>query len=301
PYDNQGKQTFIVDASNNQILTGRGYINQKLQSALSGQAFNPTIGYLPIKNSGRGDIYDVDYGNVGPRASLAWSPSYSDGIRGHLFGSGKTVVRVGFGVYYDRINNVQSVEIPQLGVGFAQTLVLKSPLCNATGTGGANCNPGAGAANLGASGFRTGVDGTLPVPAFPAVTSPVVPGIEGEILSFSLDPSFKVGRSYSSDLTIQRELPGNMLLEVGYISRLGRELPNSVDFDSSPYMLKDNASGQTFAQAWDAVQAALAAGAPVPNQPWFENQLAGIAGLPVAAGGCGNVKLSATQCLLAQD
>src|SRR5262249_40935451 len=59
PHDNQGKQTFIVDASNNQILTGRGYINQKLQSALSGQAFNPTIGYLPIKNSGRSDIYNV--------------------------------------------------------------------------------------------------------------------------------------------------------------------------------------------------------------------------------------------------
>jgi hypothetical protein len=301
PHDSQGKQTFIVDAASNQILTGQGYIDDKMQAALNGNAFNPTIGYLPIKQSGRSNIYDVDYGNLGPRASLAWSPSYSDGIRGHLFGSGKTVVRVGFGVYYDRINNVQSVEIPQLGVGFAQTLVLKSPLCNATGAGGANCNPGAGAANLGASGFRTGVDGTLPVPAFPAVTSPVVPGIEGEILSFSLDPSFKVGRSYSSDLTIQRELPGNMLLEVGYISRLGRDLPNSLDFDSSPFMLKDSASGQTFAQAWDAVQAALAAGAPVPSQPWFEHQLAGIAGLPVAAGGCGNVNLTATQCLLAQD
>ena len=301
PHDNQGKQTFIVDASNNQILTGGGYIKDKLNAALAGQAFNPTIGYLPIKQSGRSDIYNVDYGNIGPRASLAWSPSYSDGIRGHLFGSGKTVIRAGFGVYYDRINNVQSVEIPQLGVGFAQTLELKSPLCNATGAGGPGCNGGAGGANLGLSGFRTGVDGTLPVPTIPPVSSPVVPGIEGEILSFSLDPNFKVGRSYSSDLTIQRELPGNMLLEVGYISRLGRELPNSVDFDSSPIMLKDQASGQTFAQAWDAVQNALVAGTAVPNQPWFENQLAGISGLAVAAGGCGNASLSATQCLLAQD
>jgi carboxypeptidase family protein len=301
PHDNQGKQTFIVDASNNQILTGNGYINDKHQAALNGQAFNPTIGYLPIKNSGRSDIYDVDYGSIGPRASLAWSPSYSGGILGHLFGSGKTVIRAGFGVYYDRINNVQSVEIPQLGVGFAQTLVLKSPLCNATGAGGPSCNPGAGGANLGLSGFRTGVDGTLPVPAFPAVSSPVVPDIEGEILSFSLDPDFKVGRSYSSDLTIQRELPGNMLLEVGYISRLGRELPNSVDFDSSPFMLKDQGSGQTFAQAWDAVQAALTTGGAVPDQPWFENQLAGIGALSVALGGCGSATLSATQCLLAQD
>jgi hypothetical protein len=305
PHEKNGKQTFVVDpTNNNQILTADGYINAKLQAAQNGSAFNPTIGYLPIRNSGRSDVYNVDYGDIAPRVSAAWSPSYSAGFLGRAFGAGKTVVRAGFGIYYDRINNVESVEIPQLGVGFAQTLTLKTPLCNANGTV-SGCdptqfNPKTGAfTNAGLAGFRVGVDGTIPVPTVPPVQSPVVPANPfGEILSFAVDPNFKVGKSYSVDFTIQRELPGNMLLEVGYIGRLGRDLSNSIDFDSSPYMLKDKTSGQTFAQAFDAVANALAAGQTVTTQPWFENQLPGL-GI-----GCGTGKtpnISSTACLLSQD
>lgn len=302
PKEAHNEQTFIVDTTNsNQILTAQGYIKSKEQAALNGDAFNPTIGYLPIAKSGRNNIYDPDYGDIGPRASLAWSPTYSDGLLGHVFGNGKTVVRGGFGIYYDRINNVQSVEIPQLGVGFAQTLVLKSPNClvNGAGAAGPACNVSAGS-SLASSAFRVGVDGNIPVPTVPAIGSPIVPADPfGEVLSFSLDPSFKVGRSYSFDFTVQRELPGNMLLEVGYIGRLGRDLPNSVDFDSSPYMLKDKASGQTFAQAFDAVTAEIAGNQTVTDQPWFENQLPGFGALSVANGGCGGG--STTQCLVSQN
>ena len=303
PHEAHNEQTFIVDASNNQILTGQGYINSKLQAAQNGQAFNPTIGYLPIAKSGRSSIYNTDYGDFAPRVSLAWSPSYSDGMLGHMFGTAKTVVRGGFGIYYDRINNVQSVEIPQLGVGFAQTLVLKSPLCSVNGaSAGVGCNAGAGGSNIGASGFRVGVDGDIPVPTVPTVSSPIVPANPfGEVLSFSLDPSFKVGRSYSFDLTVQRELPGNMLMEVGYIGRLGRDLPNSLDFDSSPYMLKDSSSGQTFAQAFDTVTAEISNNQPITAQPWFENQLPGFNALPTASGGCGGASANTTQCLVSQN
>jgi len=146
------------------------------------------------------------------------------------------------------------------------------------------------------------------VPGFPTVTSPVKPASPfGEFLSFSLDPSFKVGRSYSFDFTVQRELPGNMLMEIGYIGRLGRSLPNSIDFDSSPYMLKDQASGQTFAQAFDAVAAQVSAHTPLANiapQPWFENQLPGF-GASSASGpfaqGRGDPTLTATQCLVSRN
>jgi hypothetical protein len=313
PHEAHNEQTFIVNADTNpnQILTAQGYINSKLQAALSGQAFNPTIGYLPIAKSGRSDIYSPDYHDFGPRASLAWSPSYSDGFLGHMFGAGKTVMRAGFGIYYDRINNVQSVEIPQLGVGFAQTLVLKSPLCDVNGTAAMGCNSAAGGSNIGASGFRVGVDGAIPVPSFPTVQSPITPANPfGEVLSFSLDPSFKVGRSYSIDFTIQRELPGNMLMELGYIGRIARNLPNSVDFDSSPYMLKDPASGQTFAQAFNAVTAELDAKQTITNQPWFEDQLPGFGALLTTAGGCTPptvppnpppTPVSSTQCLVSQN
>ena len=302
PTEAHNEQTFIVNAANSQIFTGQGYITQKEQAALQGQVFNPTIGYLPIAKSGRSRIYNTDYGDWGPRAALAWSPSYSDGLRGRLFGREKTVLRVGFGIYYDRVNNVQSVEIPQLGVGFAQTLVIKTPNCQVSGVPGAGCN--VAASDPGSSGYRVGVDGNIPVPTIPAVSSPIVPSVPfGESLSFSLDPSFKVGRSYSTDFTIQRELPGNMLLEVGYIGRLGRDLPNSFDFDSSPYMFKDASSGQTFAQAFDNVEAQLASGVKANQlaaQPWFENQLPGLSTLTFK-GACSGAVANSTQCLVTNN
>lgn len=302
PTEANNEQTFIVNAANSQIFTGQGYITQKEQAALQGQPFNPTIGYLPIAKSGRSRIYNTDYGDWGPRASLAWSPSYSDRFRGSLFGKGKTVVRVGFGIYYDRINNVQSVEIPQLGVGFAQTLVIKTPNCQVSGAPGTGCN--IAGSDPGSSGYRVGVDGNIPVPTIPAVSSPIVPSVPfGESLSFSLDPSFKVGRSYSTDFTIQRELPGNMLLEVGYIGRLGRDLPNSFDFDSSPYMFKDTASGQSFAQAFDNVEAQLASGVKANQlapQPWFEDQLPGLSTLTFK-GACSGAVANSTQCLVTNN
>jgi hypothetical protein len=290
PSELHGQQTFEINDSTGQILTAAGYIQAKDQAALNGQTFNPTIGYLPIKSSGRSAIWNTDYGDVSPRLAVAWNPSYTDGKRGKLFGQGKTVVRAGFGIYYDRINNVQSVEIPQLGVGFAETLVLPTPPCSLNGVV-SGCNAALGQSNIGASGFRVGVDGALPVPAFPAVSSPIVPALGGENLSFAVDPDFKVGRSYSVDFTIQRELPGNMLMELGYIGRFARDLPNSVDFDSSPYMFVDKTSGQTFAQAFDIVAHELATGKPVTDQPWFNNQLAGFTGT-----GCS----SPTTCLAAQ-
>jgi len=306
PTEAHGEQTFEINAANGQILTAAGYIQQKQQAALNGQVFNPTIGYLPIKNSGRSGIWNTDYGDIAPRVSVAWNPSYKDGLLGSAFGAGKTVIRAGFGIYYDRINNVQSVEIPQLGVGFAQTLSIFAPQCNLNGASaqGPGCVTSGANATVGSSSFRVGVDGALPVPVPPAVSSPIIPGIGGEILSFAVDPNFKVGKSYSFAFTVQRELPGNMLMEIAYIGRLGRDLPNSVDFDSAPYNFVDKASGQSFAQAFDAIEHQLAKGVQpqnLTNQPWFENQLPGFGVQQSGQGNCGTTALSTTQCLVFQN
>jgi len=99
------------------------------------------------------------------------------------------------------------------------------------------------------------------------------------------------------DFTIQRTLPGQMILELGYVGRFGRNLAGSINFNSAPYMFKDKTSGQTFAQAYDALATQLRAGvapAAVTVQPWFENQLPGITGTSACAGSA-----SATSCLAA--
>jgi hypothetical protein len=293
PQERDGKQTFMVDNSNgNKILTAKDYLDAKAAAAAAGNFYDPTIGYLPIRSSGRSNVFNVDYGDFAPRFSIAWNPTYQSGFMARILGNRKTVIRSGYGIAYDRINTVGSVIIPMLGVGFAQTLSVGSPLCNASGTLGAGCNPAPGlsgsGANPGLASFRVGVDGSIPTPTpLGKQKIPVVPqGFLAETLSFANDPDFKVGRSHMIDFTIQREMRGNMLLEVGYIGRLARDLLNNVNFNSSPIMFKDKVSGQTFAQAYDAMSAqvragvspALPNGSPNPTfkvQQWFENLLPG--------------------------
>jgi hypothetical protein len=49
--------------------------------------------------------------------SAAWNPSFHDGLLGTLFGSGKTVLRGGYGRIYGRLNGVNLVLVPLLGIG----------------------------------------------------------------------------------------------------------------------------------------------------------------------------------------
>jgi hypothetical protein len=302
PQEQNGQQTFIANHdSGDSIINGLQYIQAKEAAAEAGNIYNPTLSYIPIKDSGRSNVFNVDYGDWAPRASIAWNPSFKDGFLARIVGDRKTVIRGGYGIAYDRVNTVQSVIIPMLGVGFAQTINVLSPLCNATGPGGPGCNAGVGVGNGGNPGlasFRVGVDGTIPTPPLPtALTSPIIPSAPfAETLSFQNDPNFKDGRAHMVDFTIQRSLPGQMILELGYVGRFGRDLAGSINFNSAPYMFKDKTSGQIFAQAYDAVATQLRAGvAPtaVANQPWFENQLPGLG----VGCGPGNSNISSTACI----
>src|SRR5207248_2095888 len=241
------QQTLIVNHDDgDKILDTTAYFAAKAAAAKAGQFYDPTLSYTPISKSGRSNVFNVDFGNVAPRVAVAWNPSYKSGPWRHLFGNKKTVIRAGYGIGYDRVNTVQSVIIPMLGVGFAQTINVVTPLCDATSTaGGPGCNPGA-TKDPGLSSFRVGVDGQIPVPPNPTpLSSPIVPTVPfGETLSFQNDPDFKVGRSHMIDFTIQRELPGQNILEIGYVGRLGRNLAGSFNLNSAPYFFKDTASGQ---------------------------------------------------------
>lgn len=276
PHEKQGRQTRMINADTGVALTYDNYIEPRREAALRGEIYNPRIAFQPVNAAG-GELFKTDWNNLAPRVAVAWNPTFAKGgFFGSLFGDRRTVVRGGFGIVYDRINTFESVIIPALGVGYSQTVSLRAPLCNATGAGGANCRPTQTAP---ASVFRVGVDGTLPLPALPAIGVPFIPAQPfGETLSFQVDPDFDVGENYSFDFTVQRELPHGVVLEVGWIGRLGRKLPASVNFNSSPYFQLDSRSGQTFAQAFDAVAQALRAGtvaANVPAQAWFQNNVPG--------------------------
>jgi len=295
PKEKEGRFTFLIDPATGGIVTTQRHLADRRGLALVGEVFNPTLGYMPLRQSSRSDIFDVDWSNFGPRLSAAWNPSFTGGGLGRLFGDRKTVFRGGYSVVFDRLNTVQSIVIPLLGVGFAQTINCFG--LRTTGVCGVTSDP--------SNGWRVGVDGAIPlsVLSIPSVTAPIIPSAPfGEILSFQVDPDITIGRSHSADLTIQRELPGNMLIEIGYAGRWGQNLNQNVQISAVPYFMLDVPSGQTFAQAFDCVAEPLrgnlrpaycagGAGAGVVAQPWFENQI----------GAGGTALLAAIQAASFQD
>ena len=82
----------------------------------------------------------------------------------------------------------------------------------------------------------------------------------------------------SANFTIQREVPGNMIVEIGYLGRFSRHTETSLDLNAVPFFIADlsHKSNQTFAQAYDQVATQLRAGlnpSSVTPQPWFENSI----------------------------
>ena len=259
PTDSQGRQSVAIYKDSGELVDVNDYLRRKRAAAEQGDIFNPDLAYIPIKEAGRSGVFDINRKDFSPRVSAAWQPSFKAGWLGKVFGERKSVIRGGYALTYDRANTVATVIIPMLGVGFAQTLSVLGPKNN-------NGDP-----------FRAGIDGDIPVPVNTAAKSPIVPEKPfGELLSFLDNPRLLDPRNHSIDFTIQRELPWKMLLEVGYVGRLGRELYQSYNLNSNPFFFKDKASGQLFAQAFDRVATQLRGGTAADNvtaQPWFENQI----------------------------
>ena len=284
PKVKQARMTILVDSQSLTPVTAQEYLRARDDAARRGEIFNPSLAFQPVNDAKR-SVFDTDWNNVSPRVSAAWNPNFSGGFLGRLFGERKTVIRGGYSLIYDRQNTVQSVILPTQGVAFAQTINLAAPLCNATDAGGTNCDPNG--ADVALSGFRVGVDGMPPVPTVPEQSKPFSPGMADlntdpihfpEAISFQVDPKIKVAQNHAFDFTLQRELPGNMVFEAGYVGRYASKLPQNISLNQVPYQFLDKPSNQTFAQAFDALAAQLRGGvaaANVTSQGWFENQLRG--------------------------
>jgi Carboxypeptidase regulatory-like domain len=271
------QETMLVNTSTGQPIDGLQYLQTKLADAEQGTIYNPPIGFEPVTELGRSGPYNTDFGDVAPRVALAWSPNRSQGFLGKLLGSNKTVFRGGFGIFYNRLSGEDSVVSAGLNAGFSSTITTGLQPCNATGPGGAGCQASA-TSNPALSDFRIGVDGAIPIPTYPSTISvPYIPaGNYSELYAPGIDPNIKNSRIYTVDFTIQRNLGRGIFLEAAWTGRYGRDLYGYAQLNASPYMFKDPTSGETFAQAYDAVSNALRAGQAVPVQPWFENQLPGL-------------------------
>jgi hypothetical protein len=287
PVEKFGRQTIMTDAASGQILTMSQYLNNLNSASLQGQFYTPTLAYAPVRTLGRDTPYDTDWSNVSPRLAFAWNPGFEGGFLGRIFGNKKSVLRGGYGRYYDRVNGVGPVLGPALSIGFGDGIFCKSPLMNGT------CQTGS-AKNDPSNAFRIGVDGTgINLPRLSAVSPPEIPGadvglpganIPYQILDGNLDPHHQNGVNDTWNLNIQRELPGRTVLEIGYVGRYAHHLFSNTGTNQLPYNFRVKGQGQTFAQGFDALAAQVDAGATsakIKSVPFFENFLAGsCAGFP---------------------
>jgi hypothetical protein len=272
-----GKLALAFDASGKEVIPSE-YLAQRQRAALAGNVFNPIVNWKPIGNSSLKYPYQPTWSNFAPRIAVAWNPSLTGGFLGKVFGDRKTVLRAGFARLYDRLNGVQKVIDPQQVLGFTQTLLCPGPTATGQCTGPSGINP--------LTGFRVGIDGsTIPLPSY-AVNQPI-PVVPGNATvasanqayanaSTQMAPIFRPAINNSYNLTLQRELKGGTILEIGYIRRDAKNLLAGQTLNQAPYMMV--LSGQSFAQAFDTVRDQVVAGVATANisaQPFFETALAG--------------------------
>jgi hypothetical protein len=194
-------------------------------------------------NGGHGGFYDWDYKNLGPRVAFAWAPNRPQGLLGSLFGQGKTAIRGGFGMVYDRFGQGLVDYFDRTG-----SFGLSTTLSNALGSQTVQSAPRITdihtiptVDNNGNAIFLPAPTANFPVP-FPNGTFQAATG---------LDSSIRTPYSYTLDLSVARELPGGFSLEVAYVGRLSHRLLTSEDL-AQPLNFRDKASGADY---FTAVQA----------------------------------------------
>ena len=287
PYEINGKAVTLVNSADEQISMA-DFLAQRQKQALAGQGYAPEVGFANLPNVGSGLKYPYApfYGAFSPRVSVAWNPSFDNGIMGKVFGRNKTVLRAGYSRIYGRANGVELVLVPLLGAG-----PLQAVSCYPSMTG-ACANAGTLTA---ANAFRIGTDGlTAPLPAVSqtlaqpfysgCISGPGCPAGGNPTASDGslLDPNYRPNHSDEVNITIQRSFSSKAILEVGYIGKKLSNMFQQINIDAVPTMMTLN--GQTFANAYGSVfseycglsspTCAQNAGA-VTAQPFFEAALGG--------------------------
>jgi hypothetical protein len=275
PYERNGFQAFNdVD-----FLTLFDIRQANAAAGVAGPSAEPFLRYdLSGEGNNARGYYDPDLNNFAPRFSVAWNPGVNEGILGNLLGDRKTVIRFGGSVSYDRVSGAITFIQDQVSYIFDNTA--STSFGGVTPTDALLNNP-----------RFTGIT-TLPVANLaPTITRPFTPFVDstgfpfgnqnGET-NYTVAQNFRTPYAYNFSVSIQRDTPGNMIVEVAYVGRLGRKLFAQADA-AQILDFVDPTSGQGLITAFNALQgefSAFQASNPPPGtpfnatvQPWFENQM----------------------------
>ena len=154
--------------------------------------FDTTTGQLvQVGPGGLSQLYKPDYKNFSPRLSIAWD----------VFGTGKTVVRSGFGLFFDAFSQDMFLGHlpypPFFDPGPAYNNIGPKPIISAAANG-------------------TIVSG-VPVYAAPSCSS-----VECDIFGF--DRNIKTPYMENYNLNIEQQISSKVVLQVGYVGSQGHRL-----------------------------------------------------------------------------
>jgi len=157
------------------------------------------------------------YKSFAPRIGVAWSPDAKDGFLGKLFGgAGKTSIRTGFGIFYNPVEQLVleqfSAEPPFGGSTFVFNTQFNTPFLGQDGS----------------TTFPNPFNGILNPPR----GQPVDWSVFRPILLFgqaAKNPRTQYAEQYN--LTIQREVAKDLVLQMAYVGRQGHRLLASQDLN----------------------------------------------------------------------
>ncbi len=227
------------------------WMNERNVRAMQGlpSSGDPLISYTQAGPFyGTPGYYPWQTRNFAPRVGIAWTPRPRGGFLERIFGNGdKTVIRAGFGMYYDHFGPALALAFDQNGAfGLATTL------SNAAGFETVSSSPRLTSMNVVPTTDNNGVQiyATPPPAQFPE-TFPTS-GPASFAIAYGLDSGIRTPYSYALDLSVDRQLPGNMALSLSYVGSLAHRLLVQEDM-ATPYNLTDPSTGITYFQAAQAL------------------------------------------------
>ena len=204
--------TFVQDrwkATNDLTLTmGVRYENFGTPfNTLNTPAFTGLFNVDPVTRTGpfsQPNKVKSDNNNFAPSVGIAYSPSFTDGIGGFIFGEKKSVIRAGYNIGYDSFfNNIASNAAASSPNQISTSITSSATAANPRGT-----------ANF----------------------SRLFPTTAGNILASSpqtlIDPNLRNPYYQRWSLGFQREMPFNVVMDVSYVGSKGTNL--YINEDANP-------------------------------------------------------------------
>jgi carboxypeptidase family protein len=242
------------------------YFQQRIDAAAKGQNFDQALSIdLAGPANNKPNTYPWDKNNFQPRLSFAWSPSFSSGILGKIFGNNQTtVIRGGFAMTNDFFGEQLAVSFDANNtLGFVSSSQIAANTFNVTNRPAPlYTGPGMSLHNL----PQISLPATLQFPQ-------QQPQDGNRRIEASLDSKLESPVNYTFSLSWGRKFGAGILAEVSYIGRIARHLLVARDV-MQPNNIVDPKSGMDWYTAAGMVEALRRGRTPIKNIPniaYFDN------------------------------